>query len=413
LTAVPQTSPIEASVPQRAARGGKLLIISHERLVLNGTGGTTVMCGLTEVAIRLGWDVSYLALVRPQVDSSWEHLYELPAGSIRTAEVPILSKKVDRIRRFIGNFDLSATNDLAGARPAMLDESYDAVIAYDSLPIDLAKSVASTCTIGILGDPGGRRLWHSSSSADVKRKVSALLIDVAEQLYFRFTVPARFQLAMFGAGHASQWSRTLGRPVIDLRPFIPSPPALPPESPTEEKLILVFGGTLVSTASSRAYSEIFDGVLPVLRKLLGPGAFELRLVGNCPPALRKLAEDRDEIRITGRVPSFEAELAKGRIFLLPMKYPVGARTRVCSALAAGNICIVHPSVLFNMPELSTCEAVRVAPDASYYPEIFRDLLQPGKLNRLRGFARTFFDERYAAENATKAIFQHIEARRTA
>ena len=123
---------------------------------------------------------------------------------------------------------------------------------------------------------------------------------------------AMFQLAMFGAGHASQWSRTLGRPVIDLRPFIPSPPEIPPDSTTEEKLILVFGGTLVSTASSRAYSEIFDGILPVLRKMFAPGAFELRLVGNCPPVLRKLAEDCNDIRITGRVPSFEAELAKGR-----------------------------------------------------------------------------------------------------
>ena len=410
---MPRTSPIEASEPAPAARGRRLLIISHERLVLNGTGGTTVMCGLTEVAIRLGWDVSYLALIRPHDNSSWEHLYELPAGSIRTAEVPILPKKVDRIRRFIGNFDLSASNDLAGARPAMLDESYDAVIAYDSLPIDLAKSVKSACTIGILGDPGGRRLWHSSSPADVKRKVAALLIDVVEQLYFRFTVPARFQLAMFGAGHASQWSKTLGRPVIDLRPFIPSPPEIPPDSAAQEKLILVFGGTLVSTASSRAYSEIFDGILPVLRKMFAAGTFELRLVGNCPSALRKLAEGCEDIRITGRVPSFEAELAKGRIFLLPMKYPVGARTRVCSALSAGNVCIVHPSVLFNMPELSTCEAVRVAPDASSYPQIFRDLLQPGKLKKLRRAARKFFDERYAAENATKAIFQHIEAQLTA
>ena len=41
----------------------RLLIIAYGRLIINGTAGNTVMCGLAEAAIEEGWEVTYLGLV--------------------------------------------------------------------------------------------------------------------------------------------------------------------------------------------------------------------------------------------------------------------------------------------------------------------------------------------------------------
>ena len=75
--------------------------------------------------------------------------------------------------------------------------------------------------------------------------------------------------------------------------------------------------------------------------------------------------DNHEIISTGAlnilesVKNFESTLSRMNIFVLPSDYYIGVRTRICSALSAGNFCIISKAILINMPELKDCKSVQI------------------------------------------------------
>jgi hypothetical protein len=389
----------------------KILIASQGRLISNGSAGTTVMCGLVEAALALGWDVTYLALLDAKANASADapFPFDTNRGSLRTGEMTYAAKPSGRRAQFVGRYDLSVVTAFSDNPPAWVSEGYDGVVAFDSLAIALVRPIASRSTIAIIGDPAGQRLWYSAGRRRVDFKLRALLLDIFGIRHFRRTIPASWKIAMFGTGHADAWAQGLQRAVLDLRPFMPALPPLGPAPPLDGPAILMFGGTLMGTASSQAFSAIFDDILPSMRAAKGMPC-ELRLVGDSPLSLQQEAAKHPEVKMLGRVLSFEQELSRGHFFVLPMDYPVGVRTRICSALAAGNLCIVHPSVLLNMPELADCPAVFVTPDPADYAGIVAVNMAEDRFATLRHQARDFFDAHYVASVAGQPVLQSIEDR---
>jgi hypothetical protein len=93
-----------------------------------------------------------------------------------------------------------------------------------------------------------------------------------------------------------------------------------------------------------------------------------------------------------------------------MNYPVGVRTRICSALAAGNICIAHPSVLNNMPELNSCPSILFVEDVRNYAECIATLPSGGDLLAMRQTSRDFFESHYAARVASAELLDSLTER---
>lgn len=382
----------------------RLLIISYERLISNGSAGTAVMCGLVDAALRRNFEVTYVALCTSLTPARWELPFDFGSNASHLRQVQLLYMREPQgpWQRFTGSFNHAGVSKLPHLNEcAELKETYDCVIAFDSLAISLSRSVSSPKKISILGDPAGRRIWHTSPWSKPVMKLKAFLVEIAELAFFALT-PRREILAMFGSGHSKLWSRLLARNVLDLRPFLNSP-IVDLYAKRGDLPIIYFGGTLAGTASRQSITSIFDEILPALRSRLGSGMFELRFVGDSTKYFQQLSEPHCEIKLLGRVACFEAELAAGDIFILPMDYPVGVRTRVCSALAAGNYCLVHPSVLFNMPELMQCEAVRVVESAADYAAAIADLPTGTAMVRLRKVARQFFDSHYSSQAAAAPL----------
>ncbi len=398
----------------------KFLLISLGRLNENGSAGQAVSCGIVEAALRRGWQVTHLAVVPgPATDYEIQRSFD-EFGHLRRSEI-VYEEKPTRVgkRSFIGRIrnyarHLVATYDPVRAKqfsttkPNIIGDFYDGVVAFEPLAIELAKGIASKHTIAILGDPAGRRIWHSSSPKQVRIKAEAIFWDVAEPCHYRHIIPTTWRIAMFGSGHAACWSKLLGRRVVDMRP--PLPVGSSKVQTLGDKPVVLFGGTLTSTASRRSLNPIFEQIIPALRKKFGVEGFELRFVGDCPAPLAAQAARYSEVRTIGRVRSFEDELARGHVFLLPMNYPVGVRARLCSALAAGNVCIVHPSTTFNMPEIKSCPAVFIEHDFSRYATIVGHAVAPENFSKLRATARNFFDEKYRAEVAAAPLLDLIEER---
>ena len=382
----------------------KLLVISYERLISNGSAGTTVMCGLVEAALNKGWEVTYVALTLTKIPMDWESPFQFTCGASRLRQMNVLYSRLvaGALRRFIGSFNHAWVSRVHEDEAlSVLKESYDGVIGFDSLAIDLARSVNAQRKVIILGDPAGRRLWHSTPWSRPQNKIKAVLLDIAESVFYR-SLPQEFTIAMFGSGHARCWSRILFRKIIDIRPFIPAREVFF-EAKAGKKPIIYFGGTLAGTASRQAFNMIFSGILPAFRSRFGRDGFQVRIVGDCPEYFIKAAANYGEISILGRVASFEKELSLGDVFILAMNYPVGVRARVCSALAAGNICLVHPTALYNMPELSQCPAVKIVSTPYQYAKAIADLPSGRELLCLRRKAMEFFNDHYVARVAAEKL----------
>lgn len=386
----------------------RLLIISYERLIANGSAGTAVMCGLVDAALCRDFEVTYVALCASLTPQSWEHPFDFGDNVRHLRQTLLLYRREPHgpWQRFTGSFNHAAVSEFTHLNEcAELQEFYDCVIAFDSLAISLSRRVSAAKKISILGDPAGRRIWHTFQWSKPVMKLKALLVEIAELAFFALT-PRRDVLAMFGSGHSKFWSHVLARKILDLRPFLKSP-IVDLHAKRGDLPIIYFGGTLAGTASRQSITSIFDAILPALRSRLGSGMFELRFVGDSTEYFQRLSKPHSEIKLLGRVASFEIELAAGDIFILPMNYPVGVRTRVCSALAAGNFCLVHPSVLFNMPELEQCEAVKVVASAADYAAAIADLPMGAGMVRLRKIARQFFESHYSSHTAAAPLLNII------
>ena len=388
----------------------RLLVISLGRLITNGSAGNAVMCGLVQSALARGWDVNYLALVPHGGTDNSEIPFQFgpEAERLKQADLHYRPESVGRIKRFLSGFNqASATSVVALDECRWLTAPYDAVVAFDSLAVSLLPHASARRKLAILGDPAGDRLWFSSNWRKPMLKLKALALGWAEVAFFR-RLDAHIALAMFGTSHASAWARRLRRPVIDLRPFM-TEPHIEGEDVSKHKPIVYFGGTLAGTASRKSMHIISAGILPALRRRFGQDGFELRLVGDCPAAFREAVDRFREVRILGRVNRFEEELAKGDIFILPMNYPVGVRTRICSALAAGNVCIAHPSVLQNMPELEACGSVMFAIEPQEYAERIQQISEGRELQAMKMASRAFFRSHYIASVAAAPLLDYLEA----
>jgi hypothetical protein len=390
-----------------------ILILANEHLIAVGSAGTTVMCGLVEAALGQGWHVTYIALVKKTVmKTAFEsNLYSFGDADqyLIRQEWLYTNKKVGRWKSFIGVFDSSCVTQMEAPPPYGLSSHYDRVIAFESLAIHAASEVSSSVHIAIIGDPAGRRLWHTASWKSPILKLKALALDIAELIYFGWKIPKHWMLAMFGTKHSRIWGKMLLRPVIDLRPFMPKNAKVKLDKNMLKQLpTFAFGGTLAGTASRLGLAVIKTDYLPALRNRFGRNNFEFRLVGECTDDIASAIQfEFPELRILGKVPSFEKELAKSNVFILMMNYPVGVRTRICSALAAGNICIVHSSVLENMPELRYCSAVMIANSVSDFIHHIDDIPSGDELLVLQKNAQSFFDKFYAATNSSKPILRAL------
>lgn len=367
------------------------------------------MCGLVQSALERGWEVSYLALI--SIDSQkegWQIPFDFGKNKNRLREHQIGYSHFEgsKLRRFEGGFNQAATIRLfapEGTPP--FAEHYDAVVAFDSLAVSLLPKLSALRKLAILGDPAGKRLWHSSPWSRPVAKLKAAFLGFAETSFFSRLSPD-IAIAMFGTGHAQSWQRRMRRPVMDLRPFLPDTP-FQIELSTSDKHILYFGGTLAGTASKLSIDIIAKAIMPALLQQFGEDGVELRLVGDCPTHFREAVQRFKSVKIVGRVDLFEAEIAKGDMFILPMNYPVGVRTRICAALAAGNICLAHPSVLKNMPELKSCPSVFFVDTAEDYTNCIASLPSGDNLLTMRKTSRDFFESHYVAPVASAQLLDSL------
>lgn len=391
----------------------KLLVISNEQLMCVGSAGTTVMCGLVEEALSNKWDVTHLALIEKsseEVSAQKSEKFRCQNDENLEEHFVFYEKQpVSGFKKLVASFDAHVASHIGQLSKSLLSNHFDRVIAFDSLAIGLAPNFKGEDRYYILGDPAGWKIFHSAMFFDFRHKILGLILMMFEPLYWRLKLVRPSKVFIFGAMHCKFFSRFMKAKITDIRPFMPRfvmTYNLQIENLRKDRkgLSFVFGGTLEGTASKISLKELELNYLPMLESAIVNREFELKVIGEVDRhTVDYFSNMSDKIKFTGVVQSFEAELSKSHIFLLPGNYPVGVRTRVCSALAAGCVVIADRAITINMPELSLCGSVFLMNDYAEFSEVLNEMLIDFDFEVSELVSKNFFMRHYAAEVSAQTL----------
>ncbi len=145
---------------------------------------------------------------------------------------------------------------------------------------------------------------------------------------------------MHGVSHAATPGSAPGK-------FALLPNIMPPArelNPPRQRVILFFG-SLDSSANVDGFQFLVDEVLPRLEADLKRHDVKIRVAGKNPPAAfakRLRARGTDRVELVGPVDSIEQALAESLFVLLPLRIASGTRTRILEAAALGRAVVTTP-----------------------------------------------------------------------
>jgi sugar transferase (PEP-CTERM/EpsH1 system associated) len=118
---------------------------------------------------------------------------------------------------------------------------------------------------------------------------------------------------------------------VDTRYFEPPPP-----SSVEEKH-LVFTGSMDWLPNEDGMTYFCREILPIVRRV--EPDVTLSIVGRAPtPAVRQLADIRG-VEVTGRVDDVRPHIARGAVYVVPLRVGGGTRLKIFEAMSMGRACV--------------------------------------------------------------------------
>jgi glycosyltransferase involved in cell wall biosynthesis len=111
----------------------------------------------------------------------------------------------------------------------------------------------------------------------------------------------------------------------------------PPSPSSVEEKHLVFTGSMDWLPNEDGMTYFCREILPIVRRV-EPGV-TLSIVGRAPtPAVRKLAEIPG-VEVTGKVDDVRPHVARGAVYIVPLRIGGGTRLKIFEAMAMGRACV--------------------------------------------------------------------------
>lgn len=268
-------------------------------------------------------------------------------------------------------------------------KTYDAYIAHD-LGWIIALAGQAEPVVGLAGDPLHGRLRFGIALDPLVPKtwlVRMKALSVGSKSTLRklaVRLNGKVILGSFTPNHVEEY-RAGGLICRHFRWFSPEVSAF---SRTvnwhkEDTFRLLHVGTLTSTASSKMLGYWMDDLLPELAKL--PFNIEIRFIGR---GAKFYESQWDNIRLAflGHEESLEKEFERCDAFFSPMRYPVGTRTRILTAISYGVPTIADHSASLGLPELKDGEDIFYGRDPRQIANIIKNLKQHPELQEKVGRA---------------------------
>jgi len=172
----------------------------------------------------------------------------------------------------------------------------------------------------------------------------------------------------------------------------------------EEPDSLVFTGSMDWMPNEDGIFRFVKEVLPLIR--IRHPATKLWVVGRKPSnRIKALAESDTHIKVTGRVEDVRPYIAKGAVYIVPLRVGSGTRLKIFEAMAMGKAVVSTTIGAEGLPVTSGADVI-LADESRQFADAVCDLLQsPRERNRIGSAARTLVEEKYSWAAAAK----HVDA----
>ncbi len=223
------------------------------------------------------------------------------------------------------------------------DGNFDVVFGRFTVGYELLDRVARELpdlTIVVDVDMVSSRLVALTWAAHRSFKKRWFLFEKWKLQYFERQLFRQPWLFLFTNGTELEGVRAEVAPQAASGKFALLPNIMPPARelhPPRQPVILFFG-SLDSSANVDGFQFLVDEVLPLIEADLKRCGVRLRVVGKNPPpafAEKLRARGTDRVDLVGPVDSVELALAECLFVLLPLRIASGTRTRILEAAALG------------------------------------------------------------------------------
>jgi len=172
----------------------------------------------------------------------------------------------------------------------------------------------------------------------------------------------------------------------------------------EEADSLVFTGSMDWMPNEDAILYFVEEVLPLIRARRPNTA--LWVVGRkAGRKIRALAESDPGIHVTGRVEDIRPYIARGSVYVVPLRVGSGTRLKIFEAMAMGKAVVSTTIGAEGLPVTSGSDIVLADEPRRFADEVGRLLASPEERKRIGDAARKLVEEKYSWAVAAK----HVES----
>ena len=152
---------------------------------------------------------------------------------------------------------------------------------------------------------------------------------------------------------------------------------------------------------------------PRLVRMWGPGGFQLFLAGTKQPAdwVQAAIQQKPEIKFEGFVDDLVGFMGRCHAVLVPIKVPVGNRSRILTAMAHGALVIAHRNTALGNADLVSGENCLLAGSADEFLQHMRLAVEaPARAAAIAQNGRQVYERRFAPPMAVAALLDLIALR---
>jgi len=172
----------------------------------------------------------------------------------------------------------------------------------------------------------------------------------------------------------------------------------------EEADSLVFTGSMDWMPNEDAILYFVEEVLPLIRARRPNTA--LWVVGRkAGRKIRALAESDPGIHVTGRVEDIRPYIARGSVYVVPLRVGSGTRLKIFEAMAMGRAVVSTTIGAEGLPVTSGSDIVLADEPRCFADEVCRLLASPEERKRIGDAARRLVDEKYS----WAVVAKHVES----
>jgi len=170
----------------------------------------------------------------------------------------------------------------------------------------------------------------------------------------------------------------------------------------EEPDSMVFTGSMDWMPNSDGISYFVAEVLPAIRKRRPKAT--LWVVGrNADRRILALAKEDPGVRVTGRVDDIRPYIARGAVYVVPLRVGSGTRLKIFEAMAMGRAVVSTTIGAEGLPVTNGVDIVLADEPQSFADAVCRLMDSREERNRIGNAARKLVEEKYSWESVAEQV----------